>query len=85
MAIKIKTISSTGNFQKETGDSYVFSIDDKTKKAKTGVNVINILGSGYWNIILVIENGEWVSKKILKQNLTQSHAFKFAKHYVRTH
>ena len=56
--MKIKTSSSTGSFQKESGDKYVYSIDPKTKKAKTGVEIINVLNMGQWNAILVIENGQ---------------------------
>ncbi len=82
MTIEIKTSSSTSSFQKESGDKFVYSIDPKTKKAKTIVEVFNVFGMGSWNVVLRGQNGQWISRKVLKANLTKSQAFKFAKAYV---
>ena len=66
MTITIKTISATTRFQKESGDKYIYSIDTKTKRAKTAVLVANIFGEGQWNIILITKNGERVNLILMK-------------------
>ena len=83
MARKIYNKSSTGQFQKETGDRIIFA--NENGKTVAAVNVINVLGTGNWNVVLLAQDGKYVNKKVLKSTTNKSVAIKFAKAYVRKH
>jgi len=81
--MKFYTESSTSQFQKETGDTYVYT--KKGKFSHNAVNVANILGLGSWNIILVQRNGERVSKKLIDSGIRSKEiGIKKAKEYLKT-
>ena len=79
----IKILKATTKYQKEAGDKYIIAIENG--KTVTAVHVLNVLGLGNWNVILIAENGRYVTKKILKGFSSRTQALAYAKAYVRKH